>query len=144
MIIREVTIDDYKDIWNLNKNALGYDFPLEKTKTQLEKILTGKGAKIFGAFVDDKLIGYVHIADYECSFNDSLKNIMGIAVDPSYRKQGIGRALLTKAETWARDTGAAGIRLVSSVGRMEAHKFYEAMGYTSKKEQKNFRKIFRS
>ncbi|MGI0518700.1 GNAT family N-acetyltransferase [Treponema denticola] len=144
MIIREVTIDDYKDIRNLNKNALGYDFPLEKTKTQLEKILTDKGAKIFGAFVDDKLIGYVHIADYECSFNDSLKNIMGLAVDPSYRKQGIGRALLTKAETWARDTGAAGIRLVSSVGRIEAHKFYEAMGYTSKKEQKNFRKIFRS
>lgn len=144
MIIREVTIDDYKDIRSLNKNALGYDFPLEKTKTQLEKILTGKDAKIFGAFVDDKLIGYVHIADYECSFNDSLKNIMGIAVAPSYRKQGIGRALLTKAETWARDTGAAGIRLVSSVGRTEAHKFYAAMGYTSKKEQKNFRKIFRS
>ena len=144
MIIREVTIDDYKDIRSLNKNALGYDFPLEKTKTQLGKILTGNGAKIFGAFVDDKLIGYVHIADYECSFNDSLKNIMGIAVDPSYRKQGIGRALLTKAESWARDTGAAGIRLVSSVGRTEAHKFYEAMGYTSKKEQKNFRKIFRS
>lgn len=37
MVVREVTIDDYKDIWNLNKNALGYDFPLEKTKTQLEK-----------------------------------------------------------------------------------------------------------
>ena len=144
MIIREVTIDDYKDIRSLNKNALGYDFPLEKTKTQLEKILTGKDAKIFGAFVDDKLIGYVHIADYECSFNDSLKNIMGIAVDPAYRKQGIGRTLLSQAETWARDTGAAGIRLVSSVGRTEAHKFYAAMGYTSKKEQKNFRKIFRS
>lgn len=144
MIIREVTIDDYKDIRNLNKNALGYDFPLEKTKTQLEKILTGKGAKVFGAFVDGKLIGYVHVSDYECSFNDSLKNIMGIAVDPAYRKKGIGRALLTQAEAWARETGAAGIRLVSSVGRTEAHKFYEVMGYTSKKEQKNFRKIFRS
>lgn len=32
MVIREVTIDDYKDIRNLNKNALGYDFPLEKQK----------------------------------------------------------------------------------------------------------------
>ena len=142
MIVREVKVDDYKDIRNLNKNALGYDFPLEKTKNQLEKILTGKGAKIFGAFIEDKLTGYVHVSDYECSFSDSLKNIIGIAVDPSYRKQGIGRAILTQAEAWARDTGAAGIRLVSSVGRTEAHKFYEAMGYTSKKEQKNFRKIF--
>ena len=142
MVVREVTIDDYKDIWNLNKNALGYDFPLEKTKTQLEKILTSNGDKVFGAFVDGKLIGYVHVSDYECSFSDSLKNIIGIAVDPSYRKQGIGRALLSQAETWARETGAEGIRLVSSVGRTEAHKLYEAMGYTSKKEQKNFRKIF--
>ena len=106
MVVREVTIDDYKDIRRLNNNALGYDFPLEKTKNQLEKILTGKGAKIFGAFVDGKLIGYVHIADYECSFSDSLKNIIGIAVDPSYRKQGIGRALLSQAESWARETGA--------------------------------------
>jgi GNAT superfamily N-acetyltransferase len=38
---------------------------------------------------------------------------MGIAVLSDYKKNGIGKMLLSKVEKWAQDTGAYGIRLVS-------------------------------
>ena len=39
-IIRECRIDDYIDIYELNKNEMGYDYPLEQ---QREKILQRQG-----------------------------------------------------------------------------------------------------
>ena len=58
-----------------------------------------------------------------------IKNIMGIAVADSYRKRGVGKALLEGIETWARESGAHGVRLVSGAARTQAHEFYNRCGY---------------
>lgn len=71
-----------------------------------------------------------------------MKNIMGIAVSENYKRQGIGHLLMEAVETWARNTNAKGIRLVSGVTRTGAHEFYRHCGFSSNKEQKNFNKMF--
>ena len=73
---------------------------------------------------------------------DSMKNILGLVVDDKYQGQGVGKALLIKAEEWARESGSKGVRLNSAMRRKEAHKFYEKCGYHNRKDQKNYIKIF--
>ena len=48
-----------------------------------------------------------------------------LAVDPSRRSEGIGKALLDAAKERARDHGASHLELDSGDGRLDAHRFYE-------------------
>jgi GNAT superfamily N-acetyltransferase len=142
MIIREVVIGDYKDLCSLNKNGLGYDYPEEKTKEKLRLVLSLPTDRIFVAELDGKLAGYIHLSAYECIYFESLKNILALVVDVNYRNQGIGRQLILAGEEWAKETGSKGIRLSSGFNRTDAHQFYQHCGYTMRKEQKNFMKLF--
>lgn len=142
MVIREAVTGDCKDICRLNEEGLGYDYPAEKTKDKLQVILNLPTDKIFVAEHEGKIVGYIHLSSYECTYCDSLKNIMALVVDEAYRKMGIGRGLIQTAEEWAKESGSGGIRLVSGYNRTIAHQFYLACGYVLRKEQKNFVKWF--
>ena len=139
--VREAALDDWQGIHQLNAE-LGYDYPPDKTRRRLECILPNETAIIYVAEMNGQLAGYIHAVEYECTYLDSMKDILALVVAKQYRGQGIGRALLTAAEDWAKCTGAAGIRLVSGMDRTGAHKFYEACGYVCRKAQKNFVKRF--
>lgn len=138
MIIREAKIEDYADLHRINKDSLGYDYPVDKTRIKIEIILSLPTDKIFVAEIDNSAVGYIHLSVYECTYSDSLKNILAIAVTDAYQGMGVGRALLTAGENWARENGCCGIRLVSGFNREEAHRFYDACGYQLRKNQKNF------
>lgn len=142
VVIRECQLGDYAQIAQINKNELGYDYPAEDTQKQLSKLLSDPKNKIYLAMVDNKLVGYIHANDYDCLYAPHFKNIMGIAVVADYQKNGIGKMLLSEIEQWAKETNACGVRLVSGASRTGAHAFYRACGYSSKKDQKNFCKIF--
>lgn len=138
--IRKAVISDARDICFLNSSSLGYDYDLAKTEAKLKKIISDGSQAVFVADICNKVVGYIHIADYDVIYADNYKNILGIAVDNNYKRQGIGTALLTAAEKWAEENGAVGVRLVSGCERVDAHKFYIALGYSDKKLQKNFKK----
>lgn len=138
--VRECALTDCESIYLLNKNDLGYDFPIEKTAKRLEMILGSNKDKIFVAEYGGKVIGYIHACDYDVIYGPSMKNILGLAVDSHYRKLGAGKALLTAAENWAKETGSAGVRLCSGAQRKGAHEFYKKCGYICSKEQLNFKK----
>lgn len=142
MQVRECNEDDFESIYYLNKYSFGYEYNLDKTKSRLAIILERSTDKILVACVNDIVVGYIHANDYECTYSDSLKNIMAIAVDEAYQNQGIGKTLLYAVEEWAKECGCCGVRLVSSATRTGAHEFYLSCGYTNKKLQKNFFKLF--
>lgn len=141
-MIRNCCLDDAKYIQELNFNEMGYDYSLEGTQAQLANILASEKDKIFVAVINNMVVGYVHANDYELIYAPSMKNIMGIAVLSTYRGNGIGRALLSKVEEWAKASGAKGVRLVSGSTRLGAHEFYRRMGYHNEKQQLNFQKWF--
>lgn len=140
--IRPAVPGDYEALARLDRESMGYDYPLEKTKEQLEKLLSDGRNGIFVAEAAGEVVGYVHLVDYDLLYSDPMKNIMGIAVDPSCRRLGIGRMLLEAGENWAKETGAAGVRLVSGETRTGAHAFYRSLGYEGNKMQLNLKKIF--
>jgi len=140
--IRPAVPEDCEALARLDRESMGYDYPLEKTKEQLEKLLSDGRNGIFVAEAAGKVVGYVHLVDYDLLYSDPMKNIMGIAVDPSCRRLGIGKKLLEAGENWAKETGAAGVRLVSGETRTGAHAFYRASGYEGSKMQLNLKKMF--
>ena len=63
-----------------------------------------------------------------------------VAVDDAFRSRGIGRALLERAEAWARERGVSVLQVRSRVTRERAHAFYEREGYERIKTAYVFRK----
>lgn len=143
IVIREADIRDADAIYLLNKNGLGYDYPLEKTKERLAKIFSLQTDKIFVAQIGQQVVGYLHGSGYECSYTDSLKNILALVVDENHRRFGVGEKLITAVENWSKTDGSAGVRLVSGFNREKAHQFYLQCGYVDRKNQKNFIKLFK-
>lgn len=142
VIIRPAQPGDANALYRVNRDALGYDYPLEQTRERLNAVLEAGRDRVFVAELDGELVGYIHCADYDCIYQHSLKNILALAVLEQVRGEGVGKALLTTAENWARECGSKGVRLVSGFNRMGAHGFYLACGYTDRKNQKNFIKYF--
>ena len=139
--IRDAKVTDAEAIWKLNTEEMGYTFSLEATRGKLLKLLTDVNNRIFVAVADGMIVGYIHANGYELLFAPSMRNVLAIAVSSQYKRQGIGRALLTEVEQWAVESGSTGVRLVSGEMRTEAHEFYRSCGYESKKKQLNFKKM---
>lgn len=139
--IRRVSISDYKDIYMLNKE-LGYLYEEEKVRKKIKYIIENKKDIILVAYINNNIIGYIHGSEYELLYSDSLINILVFVVKESYRKNGVGTALIDKLEEIAIEKKYSGIRLVSGIDREDAHRFYERNGYIYRKEQKNFIKLF--
>jgi GNAT superfamily N-acetyltransferase len=142
MDIRIARTDDIIQIHEINKTSLGYNIPLELAKERIEYILKKDCYRIYVACMDEKVVGYIHGGDYDCTYSAPLKNILALAVDEHYQGRGVGKFLLQSIEQWAKEEGSIGVRLVSGFNRVDAHQFYLHCGYHLRKEQKNFIKYF--
>ncbi|HFK6063586.1 TPA: GNAT family N-acetyltransferase [Enterococcus faecium] len=140
-MLREMRLGDAEALREINAEQLGYDVPLTVTVRQMKKLLKEPEKNFFLVYEDPtskKAAGYVQAESYESIFSDPMFNIMALAVSKHAEKRGIGKALMTGVEE-AKRRGISAIRLNSAEYRVEAHRFYERIGYHSDKMQK---KIF--
>lgn len=139
-LIRKATMKDTQDIWSLS-SQLGYPDTMDKIEIRLKNILHTAGHEIFVADTNDgRVSGFIHIYFHTSLVIDPLVEIGSLVVDQDYQRMGIGKALLTAAEEWAKKACCRQIRLHSNIIRIEAHKFYQAQGYTNIKTQHAFLK----
>jgi GNAT superfamily N-acetyltransferase len=75
------------------------------------------------------VVGWVHAHAPRLLLADSEAEVLGLVVDEARRGGGIGRLLMAAAERWAMGRGCREVRLRSAVGRKDAHRFYEGLGY---------------
>lgn len=141
--IRESIISDDIAIKDITKQELGYDCPFEIINTKLKKAIASDREKVFVAVAEDKVVGYIHVENYDVLYYPHMKNLLGLAVYGDYQGKGVGTKLLEAVERWAADTGAHGVRLNSGKLRSDAHKFYRTRGYASEKEQIRFIREFK-
>ena len=66
--------------------------------------------------------------------------VQALVVDQAYRSRGVGRDMMTTAETWAHERGFTSVALYSSAVRSDAHAFYETIGYRQTATSHLFRK----
>lgn len=143
-VIREITMQDINEIYELNKNELGELSDLETVKDTLERVLALPDQHyMLGYELDNKLVGYVHAQHFEMLYNSyCFLNVVSVAVDNNYQGNGIGSSLIKALENVARDNNLDGVRINSGNNHERAHGFYGKQGYQSVREQKRFIKLF--
>ena len=142
-MLRNLRETDVKAICEINQDALGYSFSPEDTASQLDRLSQNSHHFLLG-YEDEAshvLLGYVHAEVYESLYSKAGFNILALAVSPQAQGQGIGKSLLQGLDQEAKRRGCEFIRLNSADYRLDAHAFYEKVGYTCDKVQKRFIRI---
>ncbi|MDE6593921.1 MAG: GNAT family N-acetyltransferase [Oscillospiraceae bacterium] len=138
MKIRTANITDSQEICRISSEDLGYPCREELVRSKLAGIDPGREAVFAAVDEDDSVIGYIHIEKYDVLYFETMGNILGLAVSGENRRKGIGRALLDRAEEWAKENGIMSVRLNSGITREGAHEFYRRAGYGEKQMKKTF------
>ena len=87
----------------------------------------GEAYGVYVATAGDSVIGFVYIQFHEWN---RLAQIQGLAVDPSYQRQGVAAELVKHAEGFARGKGARGMYVDTPTLNRKGRVFYEAIGYS--------------
>lgn len=91
-----------------------------------------RAAVILVAEDDGAIVGYAYGTMEGRNWNDLLDaygKLNDLFVDPTARRHGAGRALVTAMFKELRDRGAPRVVLLSAWKNPEAHAFFEAMGF---------------
>ena|SRR5712692_7779439 len=99
-----------------------------------ERIKRGESV-IFLAIADGAVVGFTQL--YPLFSSVSMKRLWllnDLFVAPAGRRAGAGRALLDRAERWARETGAKGLTLSTELTNATAQRLYESAGWTKDDE----------
>ena len=142
-MIRNIKIEDAEAIQRICNISLGYSVSIETVMRQIQKLLEDVNHHYVYVYEDEKLqkvVGFVHAEVYESLYSYSGLNILGLAVLPEFQGKGIGKELMYYLEVNAKNDSVLFVRLNSADYRVEAHKFYESIGYVCDKTQKRFMK----
>lgn len=120
---------------------LGYPCELQSIEQRLGWLHAQPGHWVGVAELPPRqLVGWVHVARCMTLETGEFAEILGLVVDGSARRQGIGRALVVAAEQWGREAGLARLTVRSNSARHESHPFYLALGYSRPKSQHVYQK----
>ena len=140
-MIRNIKIEDAETIQRICNISLGYSVSVEIVMRQIQKLSEDVNHHYIYVYEDEKLqkvVGFVHAEVYESLYSYSGLNILGLAVLPEFQGKGIGKELMYYLEVNAKNDSVLFVRLNSADYRVEAHKFYESIGYVCDKTQKRF------
>ena len=125
--IRPAVSQDRENIWPLAREfATTFQLREEAFAASFGAIIHHDDALLIVAERGDRIVGYL-LAHCHLTFlaNGPVGWVEEVMVDESWRRKGVGEALMSAAETWSTAKGAAYIALASR----RAQTFYEAIGY---------------
>lgn len=140
-MIRKIKIEDAEAVQRLCNISLGYSVSIETVMKQIQKLSEDVNHHYIYVYEDEELqnvVGFVHAEVYESLYSFDGLNILGLAVLPEFQGKGIGKKLMHYLEVNAKNDSVSFVRLNSADYRVEAHKFYESIGYVCDKTQKRF------
>jgi len=137
IIIREMTANDATAVNTLSKQ-LGYPLSIGQTLQNINMILQSKDHTAFVAEYENEIVGWIGAAQAIMIEVMPHCEINGLVIDENHRGMGIGKLLINNVKQWAKEKGNDKIGLHCNVKRTEAHLFYQHLGFTELKQQKNF------
>ena len=137
IIIREMTAKDAEAVNTLSKQ-LGYPLSIEHTLKNINAVLQSNDHTAFVAEYENKIVGWIGAAQAIMIEVTPHCEVNGLVIDEHHRGMGIGKLLIDHVKHWAKEKGNDKIGLHCNVKRTEAHLFYQHLGFTELKQQKNF------
>ncbi|MBQ8111084.1 MAG: GNAT family N-acetyltransferase [Clostridia bacterium] len=141
--IRRCMISDTHPIYELCHAELGYDFPEAQVESNIRRMMGEANNLLLVAEARGEVVGFIHAHNHEPVYAPPMKSVVALAIKPEFRKQGLGHMLVASVEDWARETGAAGVRVNSNENMNDGLRFYKSMGFEYIKTQYNFRKMLK-
>jgi GNAT superfamily N-acetyltransferase len=137
--IRRASLGDAAEMTRLSAQ-LGYPMAPEEMTRRLGILLPNERHYIAVAASGARLLGWMHVEHRFSLEGGERAELMGLVVDSSARRGGVGRELVGAAEKWALARGLAALTVRSNAAREHSHPFYEALGYAREKTQHVYRK----
>jgi GNAT superfamily N-acetyltransferase len=138
--IRPAQLADGAEIARLSVE-LGYPATTEDVISRLPALLeSARHFVVAAAELDSRLLGWLAAERRILLQAGEKAEITGLVVEPSARRAGVGKRLISAAERWGARQGSALICVRSNVIRPESHSFYEKLGYVRKKTQHFYEK----
>jgi L-amino acid N-acyltransferase YncA len=122
--------DDLSLSANFGKIEQSYPSPNEVQKV-VDAISAMTGYELLVAEEDGTVVGTMVLLIVPNLSHRALPwaTVENVIVDNRYRRRGIGRILMDYAIDRARQAGCYKIQLISNKKRLEAHNFYQEMGF---------------
>lgn len=133
--VKKLTLEYIPEIIKMIHTAIAHDFPPYSPKIIkslykiydekcFNKIVNSKYSIILGAFINNKLVGFLTIKD---DFG-GVAILEWLIVDKDYRNIGVGKTLLDTAEKWALENYFHYMYLYTETDKNV--KYYKKRGYT--------------
>jgi ribosomal protein S18 acetylase RimI-like enzyme len=110
---------------------LGYPSTTASAKDRLDRALQSKTSCCLVAENADEVIGLMS-AELITYFptGTTICRVTSLVVATRHRRHGIGDMLMAAAAEFAREHECSGIEVTSAERRVEAHRFYERLGFS--------------
>jgi ribosomal protein S18 acetylase RimI-like enzyme len=130
IVINTGSIDDSEAI-ALLVSDLGYPTSSRQMRQRLVAISRDDDYETLVARENGVVVGFAGIrVGHLYEADEQYGQIMALAVAVQRQRRGIGRMLMTAAESSLADRGARVLVVTSGNHRADAHAFYESCGYT--------------
>ncbi len=129
MIIKKATIENLEDIYKIEESVFAHPWSIDSLKNLLED----EKSVAFIAVDNNAICGY-------CGVNTVLDEgyITNVAVLEHYRRQGIGRLLVSALVDFAKDKSLAFLTLEVRKSNTPAINLYKSNGFEEVGERKNY------
>lgn len=128
--IKKFLVISYNDNFFISENLC--NSTVENKILELCEYIKINKAILYGVFIDDSLVGIVWLYKHDY-FDEPRLHVNHIIVDEDFRKQGIAKKLLAKAEEVAADLKISTIDLYVSENNFVATDMYKGLGYLTER-----------
>lgn len=133
MLVRDATPEDaqlLRDVWAAGQDDRDAQPPLADTRASLARIAADPDQRLLIAQIDDDAAGAVHLVRAPISplHNDSAVHVLHLHVVESFRRHGVGHALMEATVSWAEEKDTSHVLAAAAVGSRDANRFMARLG----------------
>jgi GNAT superfamily N-acetyltransferase len=140
MRVREMQRKDLEPVRKQAAQLIGHEVGLDELTHFFRALAEDPDDLLLVAVEEEAPVGWLHAHHTRLLYRAPFAEVAALVVDAGQRRRGAGRALMAAAEAWAVRCGCAHVRLRSRTSRVDAHLFYERLGYAVEKTQHAFAK----